>query len=436
MIDMLFGNSDAKRFVLGYDLGEKVSQISFLASDADMPETLSVLAGSELYNIPTVLCKRGDVNQWFYGKEAVKHIEDGDGIAVKGLISAAKEGKPVKVGDAEYDPIALLTLFVKRSLSLLSMELSLDNVDAIMFTVRSLDNRMVRVLNAVTTALELGTKSVFYQSHEESFYNYMLYQPDDLTHHTIIACDYDHDLLNVYEMTLNYRTTPVVATIDVKSFDELRLPEEGFPKEASLFHKTCERLDDEFLTIMQKVCGEKVISTIYLLGDGFHEKWTRRSLEFLCRTRRVFQGNNLFSKGACIAARERIKPGENAGRFVFLGEDKLKSNLGMKLLKCGTEVYYALLDAGVNWYEAETRLDIIMDPSCILNIEVTPLTGKMPKTVQLYLDGLEKRPVGTTRLRISMEMSDVNTVDVKVRDLGFGELFPATDKVWEQTIEL
>ena len=93
---MIFGNSDTKRFVLGYDLGEKVSQISYLASDADMPETLSVLAGSELYNIPTVLCKRSSVNQWFYGKEAVRHIGEGDGIAVRGLISAAKEGKPVK----------------------------------------------------------------------------------------------------------------------------------------------------------------------------------------------------------------------------------------------------------------------------------------------------------------------------------------------------
>ena len=433
---MLFGSSDEKRFVLGYDLGDKVSQISYLASDADMPETLSVLAGAELYNIPTVLCKRNEVNQWFYGKEAVRHIEDGDGVAVTGLVAAARTGKTVVVGDAEYDPIALLTLFIKRSLSLLAMELSLDNVDAIMFTTKSLDHRMVQVLNAVTSALELKTQNVFYQSHEESFYNYMLYQPEDLMHHSILACDYDLDDLHVYEMNLNHNTTPVVATIDVKSFDDLRLPNEEFPKEAPLFHKTCERLDDEFLTIMQKVCEDRIVSTVFLLGDGFKEKWPKRSLEFLCRTRRVFQGNNMFSKGASIAARERINPSDNSKKYVFLGEDKLKSNLGMKLLKCGTEVYYALLDAGANWYEAGAQLEIIMDPSGILNIEVTPLTGKMPKMVQLYLDGLEKRPEGTTRLRITLFMNSVSEVAVKVQDLGFGELFPSTGKVWEQVIEL
>ena len=433
---MLFGSLDEKRFVLGYDLGEKVSQISYLASDADMPETLSVLAGAELYNIPTVLCKRNDVNQWFYGKEAVRHIQEGDATAAPDLLASARAGKPVMVAGTEYDPIALLTLFVKRSLSLLSMELSLDNVDAIMITTSSLDHRMVQVLNAVTSALELKTKNIFYQSHQESFYNYMLYQPDDLMHHVILACDYDMEKLNVYEMTLNHNTTPIVATIEDSSFDNLRIDPAGFPKEAALYHKTCERLDDEFLTIMQKVCGEKIISTVFLLGDGFRDKWAKRSLEFLCRTRRVFQGNNLFSKGASIAARERIKTSEHSKKYVFLGEDKLKSNLGMKLMKCGTEVYCALLDAGTNWYEAEVSIEIIMDPSGILNVEVTPLTGKMPKMVQLYLDGLEKRPEGTTRLRISMKMNSVNEVGVKVQDLGFGELFPSSGKTWEQIIEL
>lgn len=433
---MLFGNSDEKRFVLGYDLGDKVSQISFLASDADMPETLSVLAGAELYNIPTVLCKRKDVNQWYYGKEALRQIDDGKADAAFSLVSAAREGKPVMVGDSEYDPIALLTLFVKRSLSLLSMELALDKVEAIMFTTRSLDHRMVQVLNAVTASLELKTTNIFYQSHEESFYNYMLYQPDELMHHQILACDYDLESLHVYEMALNPNTTPIVATISVSSYDALKVGTEGFPKDAALFHKTCERLDDEFLNIMQRVCGDKIVSTVFLLGDGFKEKWPKRSLEFLCRTRRVFQGNNLFSKGATIAARERIRPSEGSLKYVFLGEDKLKSNIGMNLLKCGKEAYHAILDAGVNWYEAQAQLDIYVDQTGVLDFQITPLTGGNPRTVQLYLEDLEKRPRGTTRLHINMTLNAVDEVYIRVQDLGFGEIFPATNQVWEQVIEL
>ena len=108
----------------------------------------------------------------------------------------------------------------------------------------------------------------------------------------------------------------------------------------------------------------------------------------------------------------------------------------MDLLKCGQEAYHALLDAGVNWYEAQTQLDIIADPSGVLEILITPLTGKMPKSIQFFLDGLEKRPKGTTRLRLNLFMNSVDEVTIKVQDMGFGELFPATGKVWEQVIEL
>ena len=52
-------------------------------------------------------------------------------------------------------------------------------------------------------------------------------------------------------------------------------------------------------------------------------------------------------------------------------------------------------------------------------IPVTPLTGKTPRIVQLYLDGLEKRPPRATRLRIALSMGSVNEVNVKVTDLGF-----------------
>ena len=81
-------------------------------------------------------------------------------------------------------------------------------------------------------------------------------------------------------------------------------------------------------------------------------------------------------------------------------------------------------------------MDIIIDQSGVLDIQVTPLTGKSPKVVQLILDGLEKRPRGTTRLRLSVTMGSVNEVEVKVQDMGFGEIFPSTGKVWEQAIEL
>ncbi|MCR4901500.1 MAG: hypothetical protein K6A23_01460 [Butyrivibrio sp.] len=432
---MIFGSKNSKRFVLGYDLGDDVSQISFLASDSDMPETLSILAGAELYNIPTVLCKRYDVNQWFYGKEAKKHIADKDGIEVKNLVSLARKGDMITVDNTEYDPVLLLTLFIKRTLSLLSMEMSMDLVDAIMVTTRCLDNRMVAVLNRVMEGLDLKNIKVFYQSHEESFYYYMLYQSPDLSVHDVLACDYGYGDLTVYRFTLNHNTKPIVATITSKIYEEISLPDKCIPND-SRRGETLSGLDENFLKIMEDCCENRIITSVFLLGDGYKDNWMKKSLEYLCRTRRVFQGNNMFSKGASIAARERINPTEAGAKYVYLGEDKLKANLGISLQKHGNEVYHALLDAGVNWYEATGQIETILTEGNKLDILMTPLTGGEVHNVAIVLDGLEKRPERTTRIRLNIDMTGASRVRLRVEDLGFGELFPGSGKSWTQEFNI
>lgn len=77
----------------GIELGNRISQISFCRSDKPEPETVSVVAGKEQYGIPTVLCKRFDVNQWFFGKDALKHGDGVEGVLVENLLSRAVAGK-------------------------------------------------------------------------------------------------------------------------------------------------------------------------------------------------------------------------------------------------------------------------------------------------------------------------------------------------------
>ena len=137
------GKKNGKRVVVGYDLGEIVSQISFCSVEGGEVETVSCVAGTEQYNIPTVLCKRNGVNQWFYGKEALKYARQEEGILVENLLTFAQRGEDVIVEGESFDPVSLLTLFVKRSLSLLGMYLSLEQVEAYMFTVEDLNPRVV-----------------------------------------------------------------------------------------------------------------------------------------------------------------------------------------------------------------------------------------------------------------------------------------------------
>ena len=430
----LFTDQSSKSFCLGYDLGNEVSQISFLAPDADEPTTLSVLAGAEQYNIPTILYKRRGVGQWFYGREAMKRTEGEDGILLTGLLDAARAGEVVTVDGTDYDPVSLLTLFVKRTLSLLTLELSIDHVASIVFTVENLDKRMVEVLNTVTGALNLKTKHIFYQGYEESLYHYMLYQPQELKYKHVLACDYRFGALSIYDLMNNYHTEPIVTSVKKTVYDVMRLPGGRLPQEdASELNRIKKQLDAEFLKVLRRIYEDREVTTVYLLGDGFKGEWAGESLSYLCSDSRVFQGNNLFSKGATIAARERLKPSDAASKQVLLGEDKLKSNLGIRVKKQGVEAYQALMDAGVNWYEVGSSVDVILEEGNELSIEKTPLTGMDPSVTTIVLEGLHVRPKGTTRLRLMLDMTDENTVRVQVRDMGFGELFPATGMHWEET---
>ncbi len=403
------------KLVVGYDLGGRYSQISYSFSDKERVETLSQVLGEENYNIPTVLCKRPRVNQWFYGNEALDYARENEGILVPGLLQLALDGEEVQIEGRGVDPVALLTLFVKRSLGLLLQVAPLDKISALVITCGDLSPRMLEVLQQVAANLNLKTDRVYFQSYMESFYHYMLYQPPELWTFCTVLCDYGEDCIHTYRMECNERTTPTVAFVEQEDFP--------FPV----------RGDHEFLEIAENFCNGKAVSSVYLIGEQFAGGWMQESLRFLCKGRRVFQGSNLFSKGACFGMLERIHASEAGRTHVFLGGDKLKSNIGMNILRRGEESYYALLDAGVNWYEAEKDLEFYLQEGNAIEVKITSLTGGGTKEARVVMDGLEG---SISRIGAHFFLSREDRLNVELRDLGFGEIRPATGGVWKEEIDL
>ena len=313
-------------------------------------------------------------------------------------------------------PVALLTLFLKRSLGLLSQVTNTERIGALMITCEELDHRMLEVLTAATEGLHLKTDQICFQSHVESFYYYNLYQPEELWRHKTILCEYGDASIRTYCMECNRHTTPVVAYMEERDFP--------FPVPES---------DEKMQEIAKKLCENQMISSVYLIGEAFSRDWMKESLRYLCKGRRVFQGNNLFSKGACYGMMERLTPGETGKNHVFLGKDKLKSNIGMKVLRRGEVSYQALLDAGINWYEAKNTMEFYLLEGRAVEILITSLTGKGNRIARIVPEELQE---GIIRLRISVEMRDDTHLKVELEDLGFGTFRAATHHIWKEEIEL
>ena len=420
-----------EKLVVGYDVSDTFSPISYYVQGNDDVETLSLVAGTQNYNIPTVLCKRSGVNQWFYGKEALRYSQENQGILVQNLLKLAVDGEPVLIEETSFEPIALLTLFFKRSLGMLSQIGTVDKISALMITCDKLDYRMITVLSQVVAGLKLKTDKVFFQSHTESFYNYMIHQPKELWLAKTLLFDYKENYISIYQMECNKRTTPIVAYIDSRevaftSFEPMPVGEELRAGKLS-------RLDDEFLRVVQQVCHNNVVSSVYLIGEHFSDEWLKQSLRFLCKGRRVFQGNNLYSKGACYGMLERLHASEEGKAHVFLGNDKLKTNIGMKILRRGEDSYVALLDAGINWFEAEKTIEFYVQGGNAIELILTSLIGGGSKTATITLEELKG---DVNLLSMHLYLSEESKLVVEIEDLGFGVFKEATNHVWREEIEL
>lgn len=130
---------------------------------------------------------------------------------------------------------------------------------------------------------------------------------------------------------------------------------------------------------------------------------------------------------------ERISPSEAGKTHVFLGNDKLKANVGMKILRRGEASYFALLDAGVNWFEAENTMECYLQEENVLELMITPLIGKCGKLARIVLDEL---PGVLSRLRVHLYLKEESRLVAEITDLGLGEIRAGTGRVWKEEIDL
>ncbi|MCI8529531.1 MAG: hypothetical protein HFH82_10325 [Lachnospiraceae bacterium] len=428
---LLSGN----KLIVGYELGNEYCQISYAFSADGAVETLSQVAGEEIYNIPTVLCKRFGVNQWYYGREAVRQAEEGQGILVENIWNLALDGELIVIDGESYDPISLMALFFKRSMGLLSQVGTPEKLTAMMITCASLNRRILEVLYRMVDGIHLKRDRVSFQSYMESYYNYMLRQPEELWVYMSILFEYRENMLKVYRLECNRHTTPIVVFIEPKEQRTFMEKIQSFRAdggEAADGEKD-KALDKAFLELAQVVCSDSRIRSVFLIGDGFGGDWMKDSLRYLCKGRRVFQGNNLFSKGACHSVQEKMEVSDMGKTHVFLGTDKLKANVGMEVLRRGESSYCALLDAGVNWYEAEQDVELYLQDGNEILLVVTPLIGKQVKTIRVVLENF---PASIARLRLHLYLEEEKRLAVEVEDLGFGEFRLPSGRMWKEEVEI
>ncbi len=361
------------QFVVGFDLGKDYSQICCWNPSLGEPVSVSVVAGAEKYRIPT----------------------------------------------------ESLELFLKKSLKLLKPYGKVHEAAAVVFSVEEMEEGLVeRIKKAAMQLIGISESRIYIQTWRESFCAYVLNQPREIWRHHAVLFGYEGEVLRAASLNINPHTKPFLARVE--SGENWQIPLSGLqPKEK----------DEAFQALIREVFASRPVSAVYLVGEGFEEKWYEGSLRLLCNGRRVFAGNNLYAKGACYRAAQSVQPRERAP-YVFLGADKISYNVGLRTPGMGKAGVYTLLNAGESWYEAKAECEALLCEEPIVEVIFQPMQGTEGQKESLLLDGLPDRPPRTTRVRIGVEFLSVDRLRVSIRDLGFGELFPSTDLCWTEEVEL
>lgn len=400
------------RFYIGVDLDDCNAVISCYEVNSREPQTISAVAGSEVYQIPVLLAKKKGIGQWFIGEEALRlSIRQGE-EAVGRLLDRALKQEMVFVEEEKYPAEELLVLYLKK---LLLMAGGLGTVrlpDKLVICLKELSREAMTLFAGIAEKLGLGAEQVMLLDRKECFYYFVYHQAPELTLHDVYLFDYRGEDISCCRLEKKQRTSPQLITLT----EEIR-------------RLSAAVRDENFLKVLQDCFRGRIVSSAYLIGDGFDGDWLKRSVSFLCKGRRAFVGKNMYSKGACYAAEVSEHPQEWA--YVYLGENEMKVNVSLKVYNRGTMEFFTLINAGDNWYETVGGCEVILSGTPEIDFWLQAPHSRTARIEKLTLSDLPERPDKTTRLRITAKPLSDAKVQIQLKDLGFGELFPGSGKVWD-----
>lgn len=411
----------AETYFVGLELNNKeVRMCIYDASEKDAV-TVMVTAGGSHAECPAHMTYIEKNGQWKYGIEA-DYFADKEGcVLFDDILETLLSGKDFEANGRSFLPEEVLAEMIRQALSFGGIKRPGEQINILMLTVPRITKVFTKEAEKAFGILGINTKRAYVQCYDESFFMHTYYQKQEVYSRKVGLFYFDDDSRVSFKILNTDRTTkPATAYVTNEGSTELTFD--------------VRKKDERFAAFIKEKTEGKEFSSFFLVGNGFNRHWAKESLNILCRAqRKVFYGDNLYAKGACFAAREKSQQAQIKDT-IFLGNDLVRKNIGMELIKDGVPAYYPLITAGIHWYEAENECDIILNYEKELVFRVSRMENGKRANYKMQLPGLPERPPKTTRLNIKLRFESPEKCNVTVSDMGFGELFPSSNLTWADSL--
>lgn len=288
----------------------------------------------------------------------------------------------------------------------------------------------IALLDLIKQSLkELGLYETNWQiiNRDEAFAYYAYSQKRELYLAGVVLMNYDENGLDMYRLSCQRRNNTDYINEEHKHFVSDKLTE-------AVNNEDIDMASDELCGYLDEFMKGKTASTIYLTGKGFDiDKLPDNLTRAIVNRRKAFIGQNLYVKGACFAAYEKVNP-HISKNTCFLGQEKTLFGVETDITQMGSLKRLRITKAGTSWYMAERVLDFILDDERVFNVKlITPDNKCFSEDIDI--SRIPFRPGKTTRISFEVKFMAADRCLITIKDKGFGSFYKSSGEVIYKEID-
>jgi len=504
------GNFDETKFIIGLDLGNSDTALSFFDFNTKKVEQLDISGGYGKASIPTVVQYINDTEEWVFGEYALMNKPLSDSVTFDNLILGLGKKNCYTIGKRVLTHSFILSLFIKEVIGNIkninpnadiigiAVSVSYLNEDAQdeflrAFLEAGYYDKLIGffsekecILNkycfdeekipSKIVTLDFGSREIrggfynFFESEDEIAVNVI----SALGEKNIATSVIEKKLYDIFEGYFKEN----IGESDISELHKLQLEAFVYQYKNLLFkskngiklyfnfvyppfQKTIEKEEIENITLEYKGVLYKFIEDIFekagegkterkgfainkvvCCGGGFEMNWIRQAvIDIFGESRCVIYKNpkNISSQGACLIAVKYFNEVKSK-KIVFSENMALTQDIGLIFCDKNNEGRFVpFIERNSFWWQKFKSKSVIInevDEVPFLNIFRKDKEGNLIIVGRVILDDLPKRPKGTNCFDILFEFIDYNKLNIRIKDLGFGDFFEKTDYEKNVVIEI
>lgn len=397
--------------ILGIDICEEFAQVSVYNRKENTADTKELFTCEQSSDIPMKICKKKGAAEWAIGDDMVKLGLTAECVTVENIAARIGKDEIIYVDGNNVTVDSIMDRYIECLLNLLVGGKPVERICVCVW------DYSIAVLDCLRKAfLKAGYDDnvVEFINRDEGLVSYVLNQKRELWYAGVVIFDYKKSGLIVNNVAVKKQGNEEVAIVTKVDYSAKAVPPET---------------TDEVLTeIAKEVFDGRVISSVYLTGVGFDtEVQPENFVKFVCNKRRVFVGQNMYSKGACFKAYEATV--ENAVKRMIVCDDKIMYELDIEILERGKSSLLRVVKPGTSWYAARKKYDFFLEGKPEIVARKTYYGSDEVEVISISLEELPVRPDKTTKLGIGFDFDSAGNCTVSVKDRGFGNFFKSSGKI-------